>query len=57
MLSNEKPKQNTSVVVQAKAADNIKPKPAENIKPTQGGSSTKKVYYGLKNNRTKKINN
>jgi hypothetical protein len=65
MLSNEKPKQNTSVAVQAKVADNIKPKATENIKPkatenikpTQGGSSTKKVYYGLKNNRTKKINN
>ena len=57
MLSNEKPKQNASVAEQAKVAENIKPKPAENIKPTQGGASTKKVYYGLKNNRTKKINN
>lgn len=57
MLSNEKPKQNASVAVQAKVADNIKPKPVENVKPTQGGASTKKIYYGLKNNRTKKINN
>ena len=55
MLSNEKPKQNTSVAVQAKVADNIKPKTAENSKPTQGGALTKKVYYILKNNRTKKI--